>query len=62
MPRNALVKEVNRVVNSVIGKIPTRDINRFNDLVYVTAMLVTKMLGGKLGKRGVRTDLWWKRS
>ena len=53
--------EATRKVDEVMNKLEVENITELNDLVYVIAVLVTEMLGGKNRKR-TRMEPWWKRT
>ena len=47
--------------DDILGKIKVKSITETNDLIYCGAVLVTDMVGVKIGKTGIKKEPWWKR-
>ena len=50
-----------KIIDDILGKIKVKSINESNDLIYCGAVLVTDMVGIKIGKTGIKKEPWWKR-
>ena len=48
-------------IDDKLGKIKVKSITETNDLIYCGAVLVTDMVGVKIGKTGIKKEPWWKR-
>ena len=48
-------------IDDILGKIKVKIITETNDLIYCGVVLVTDMVGVKIGKTGIKQEPWWKR-
>ena len=46
---------------NILGKIKLKNITKTNDVIHCGAVLVTEMVGVKIGKTGIKKEPWWKR-
>ena len=48
-------------IDDILGKIKVKSITETNKLKNSGAVLVTEMVGIKIGKTGIKKEPWWKR-
>ena len=48
-------------IDDILGKIKVKSITETNDPIYYGAVLVTDMVGVKIGKTEIKKEPWWKR-